>query len=273
MGIPEPGDPREALVALAERGVLRKLFDYRFHEGDLAGLSLGSLILAALTRIEGDFAVALERAAALLACTGRVLPVTTKNTQVCAELATGWKIVGERDIVDRTPRVRIVQIYLEERAPLYPPCAESIRAAQLVVIGPGALLTGLVPILLTDDLRGALRESRARVAFVCNLLTQPGQTDGYGVRDHVREIETYLDFPVDHILVNRASVPADLRSHFSSLGAEPVEDDIGDDVRVVRGDFLQEASLETLPLHDRPGRFFLHHDPDRLAEAVATLVE
>ncbi len=273
MELPQPGDTRNCLGALAENDLMRKLFDYRFDEGDLEGMNLGNYIIAALARIEGDFGIAIERANELLATRGRVLPATTTSTHVCADLSTGTKIVGEWEIIRRSPRARILRIFLEHSAPVYPPSAAAIRAAELVVIGPGSLRTGIASLLLCRGMSAAIHESGAPVVYVCNLMTQPGQTDGFTARDHVREIERYLGFPVDHVILNTAPIPTELRSHFERLESEPVVDDLESDVRAIRGDYLQPDSIDSLQRHARPDNvFFLYHDPLKLAAVLESLL-
>ncbi len=269
MNIPQPGDTRSCLTAVARDEVLRKLLDFRFQEGELRGVNLGNYILAALTRIEGDFGLAVERAGELVSAWGRVLPATVESTHVCAELVNGARLVGEWEIIRRKPRARILRVSLEKPVPVYPPAAEAIANADLVVIGPGSLMTGIVPVLLAKGLREAIQRSSAPVAYVTNLMTQPGQTDGFSVRDHVEVVETYLKLSVDHVLANDADVPGELLAHFRTLGSEPVADNMGDDARMVRGNLLQADSLETLRRHDRPDNvFFLYHDPSKLAERL-----
>jgi uncharacterized cofD-like protein len=273
MNLPQPGDCRNCLTGLAPPSRLRDLLDYRFTEGELAGTSLGNLILAALARLDGDFAAAVEEAGRLLGARGRVLPVSTKSTQICAELATGWKIAGEWEIIRREPRVKILQMFYPEPVPAHPPALEAIEAADLVVIGPGTLQTGIVAVLLTAGIPDAVRRSKGEVAYVCNLMTQPGQTDGCTARDHVRIIEETLGFPVDRIVVNTASVPHDLLDHYRRLEAEPVADDLGSDARAVRAPLLAETTLRDVASHKRPDNvFLLSHDGDKLAGVILGLV-
>ena len=272
LSMPQPGDTRNCLTAMSPDSTLRKLFDFRFQSGDLAGVNLGNYILGALTEIEGDFGLAVERAGELLAPDGRVLPVSTTSTQVAAELVDGNRIYGEWEIIRREPRVRILRVFLEEALPIYPPASAAIREADLIVIGPGSLRTGILPVLLTTGLKDAVRASGAPVVYICNLMTQPGQTDGYSARAHVEEVERYLGMSVDHVVLNRTPIPNELREHFRALGSEPVEDDFGEDVRVRRADLLQGDSIETLRKHRRPDNvFFLYHDAAALGQVILAL--
>jgi len=269
LSIPQPGDARNCLTATARNPVLRALFDFRFREGELEGLSLGNYILAALACIEGDFGLAVERANELLDTRCLVLPSSATPTQVGAELVTGARIVGEWEIIRREPRARILRVFLEEEAPLYPLSRRALEQADLLVIGPGSLLTGIVPVLLTRGLRDAVRASSAPIAYICNLMTQPGQTDGFSARDHVEQVERYLGFSVDHILLNDAPLPSELVAHYRAIGSEPVRDDLEGDLRTTRGRYLQDDSAGVLARHDRPDNvFLLHHDPRSIAAAL-----
>ncbi len=272
MSLPQPGDCRNCLGGLSPPSRLRDLFDYRFTEGELSGVSLGNLMLAAMARLKGGFGAGVEEAARLLEARGRVLPVTEKSTQICAELATGWKIAGEWEIIRREPRVKIVQMFLLEPTPAFPPAVAAIEAADLLVIGPGTLLTGIVAALLTSGIPGAIRRAPGEVAYVCNLMTQPGQTDGCTARDHVRIVEEAIGFPVDRIVINTAAVPHDLVDHYSRFDAEPVVDDLGLDLRVVRAPLLAAATLGEVSAQKRPDNVhLLRHHPDKLVSVILDL--
>jgi uncharacterized cofD-like protein len=273
MGLPQPGDCRNCLGGLAPPSTLQRLLDYRFDEGELSGLSLGNLVIAALSRLKGDFGEAVQEAGRLLGLRGRVLPVTIKSTQIGAELASGWKVVGEWDIIRREPRVKIVDMFLLESAPAYPPAVEAIEQADLVVIGPGTLLTGIVSVLLTSGIPEAVHRAAGEVVYVCNLMTQPGQTDGFTVKDHVRAVESVLGFPLDRIVVNSAAVPHELREHYVRFDAEPVHDDLDSDLRVVRAPLLPDVRLREVLGHKRPDNvYLLRHDRDKLASAILDFV-
>jgi len=271
LGIPQPGDSRSCLTALSKDPLLKQLFEYRFTEGDLEGVSLGNLMLGALARKTGDFGKAVEMAGRLLKIKGSVLPVSTVSTEIAAELEDGKTIVGEWEIIRREPRTPIARMYLRDRAPLHPPVSRAIGAANLIVIGPGTVRTGLVSLLLTDGLAQALRDSAAPKVLVMNLMTQPGQTDGMTAAEHVREIEKYLGGPVGHVLLNNAPVPPEILLHYKSQGAEQVKDDLSPD-GAIRVPLLKSTTLEEIAEHRRPDNVhLLRHDPGKLAEAILAL--
>jgi uncharacterized cofD-like protein len=273
LGIPQPGDSRSCLTALSRDPLLKGLFEYRFTEGELGGVSLGNLILGALARTTGDFGKAVEIAGRLLKIKGAVFPVSTTSTEIAAELGDGRTIVGEWEIIRRAPRTPITRMFLRDKALLHPPVGRAIAAASVIVLGPGTLRTGLVSLLLTEGLADALRQSSAPKVLVMNLMTQPGQTDGMSAAEHVREVERYLGAPLDKVILNDAPVPNEIALHYKEQGAEPVRDDLGADApSVIRVPLLESTTLEEIALHRRPDNVhLLRHDPKKLAEAVIAI--
>lgn len=273
LGIPQPGDSRSCLTALSRDPLLKGLFEYRFTEGELDGVSLGNLILGALARKTGDFGKAVEMAGRVLKVKGAVYPVSTVSTEIAAELEDGRTIVGEWEIIRRTPRTPIRRMFLRDKAPLHPPVGRAIAAANVIVLGPGTLRTGLVSLLLTEGLAEALRQSGAPKVLVMNLMTQPGQTDGMSAAEHVREVERYLGAPLDKVILNSAAVEKDIVDHYKAQGAEPVRDDLpASDPSVVRVDLLESTTLEEIAEHRRPDNVhLLRHDPAKLAAAVMAI--
>lgn len=205
--IPAPGDLRATIAAFAADRAMADLLQHRF-SGDgiaqLEGMAFGNLMLAAMAQTSGDFALAVAQLAALCRCTARVLPVTAADTQLCAVLADGSQVAGELQVrgLNKPP---IERLFLDPPAAAYPPVLEAIRDADLVVIGPGSLFTTVLAALLSEGLAEALRETRGRVAYICNTTTQPGQTDGYTALDHVRRVVELLGpGTLDLALVNRS---------------------------------------------------------------------
>lgn len=268
--LPQPGDTRQCLTALAAPGLWRDLFAHRFREGELRGVSLGNLILAALAQQSGSFEEATSKAAELLKLSGDVVPVSNADTQICARMEDGTRIVGEWEIIRRAPQTPIESMELSDpRAEISDAALAALREAELVVLGPGTLRTGVVACLLFAGMREAVARSSARFAYVCNIMSQPGQTDGFSASDHVDEIERYLGRPLDDILLNQTPIPGPLVRHYAQIGAHPVEDDLGNRRGVLRLSCLQPTSLKILDEHTRPDNvFLLRHDPDRLAAAI-----
>ena len=219
-----PGDVRQCLVALSNVPEIRDLFSHRFGgEGPLAGHSLGNLVLSGLEqRYEGDFAKAVKVASSILNLTGTVLPITTdKHTLVMRD---GDKVIrGEYVIGHRAIDSREASVWLEPPASVLPDAEEALYEADLVAIAPGNLYGSLLPALAVNGVAEAMSKSRARLVVVANLLTKPGQTDGWHVVDYVEEFERYLgEGSVDAVLYNNQPPGPDLLSKYAAEGEFPV---------------------------------------------------
>lgn len=309
MNIPAPGDLRSCLGGLADpQSPLAHLLGYRFSEGELSGICLGNLILAALIRQEGSLSAAAERLRQMLGVEDQILPVSDESTQVCAELTDGRHIAGEWEIIERKPRTPIGRIYLdpigkppenlarpgrtaEEEAFLdrqlerpiraCPSCLRAIEEADVLIFSPGSLLTGLVSLLLTGGIREALKSSRARKIYVCNLMTQPGQTDGFALSHHVRVLSSYLPAPPDDVLANDGPIPAELLALYETTGARPVEIDeiTGLGSRLLRADLVERPTRFPEEKLRRPGEglkaglHLITHDPAKSGQALARIIE
>ena len=240
--MPAVGDLRNCLVALSGNdSVLVDLFQHRFSSGNgLEGHSLGNLIVTALYQMSGSLQQAIEIASQLLPLQGRALPVTETPTTLCAAFHDGTVVHGEAEIT--AARGRIERIWLEPNSPSPSPgVLDAITAADALVFGPGSLYTSILPNLLVDGVADAVGRSRAVKIFVCNLMTQPGETDGFSAADHLRILETCLGRDaVDFCIVNtgtapvRSSLPLEAGStpvtcdalQIESLGAIPVQADL-----------------------------------------------
>lgn len=208
--MPAPGDLRNTLAALARDpdSLLARLMQYRLRSPTvplLDGMAFGNLLIAALTQMTGDFAEAVEAASLMLECTARILPISTVNTHLCAELEDGS--VAENELAVRAlNKAPISRLYLSTPgAPANPAVIQAILQADVVTIGPGSFFTSVLASLLFDHVAEALRGTRATVVFICNTTTQPGQTDGFSVADHVRHLVNLLGPGVlDIALINRS---------------------------------------------------------------------
>ena len=208
--IPAPGDLRNTLAALSRDpdSLLARLMQHRISSPAvplLDGMAFGNLMIAALTQMVGDFAEAVEAASLILGSTARILPVSTVNTHLCAELEDGSTAENELAVraLNKAP---ISRLYLSTPdAPAHPTVLQAIAQADIVAIGPGSFFTSVMATLLFDRLIEALRQTRATVVFICNTTTQPGQTDGFGVLDHVRRLVELLGpDALDVALINRS---------------------------------------------------------------------
>jgi uncharacterized cofD-like protein len=265
-GSPAPGDVRNSLVALAaEEGTLATLFDYRFEgAGDIGGHSLGNLILSALTHLEGGFSGAVARAAEILATRGRVLPSSSDDVSLSAELADGRCIDGESRIAAARHPIRRVRLQ-PETARAVPEAVRAIEAADLVVIGPGSLYTSLIPVLLVRELAQALVRSHARILLVTNLMTEPGETDGHSAADCVAAIRAHApEVPIHDVLLNTAPIPTRLLERYAADGSTP----ICIDVERLRALGCRAVQREVLG-----GGTKIRHDSHKLARAVVAVAE
>lgn len=256
-----PGDIRNCIVALSkDETLLSRLFQYRFAKaGALRGHSFGNIFLTALTQVTGDFPEAVRLSGQVLAIRGRIFPSTESNVTLEAELENGNIIRGETKISSSRSRIRRVRLVPRHVKPL-PEVLEAIREADLILIGPGSLYTSLIPNLLLSQVKEALVRSRATRVYIANLMTQPGETDGYSVADHVRAIYAHTqDGLFDWVVLNRKPVTSSVLNRYRSKGAEPVEKSKKELARMglgcVTGDLLQEGKV-------------LRHDQRRLARLV-----
>lgn len=276
-GFLPPGDARQCLVALAgddeTAAMLRALFTYRFRglrpddarsaARSLDGHNLGNLFISALTDITGSVESAYAWAGRLLGARGRVIPVSTSNVTLCAQLTDGHILRGEAAIDIRTehPNVEIDHVYLDHRA--YPTLAalEALRTADLVVIGPGDLYSSIIPNLLVDGIGEALAEARFRV-YVVNLMTKPGESDHFRASTFVERLLEYLSpARLDAVIVNTAKAPEKVLQRYARQGAYPVEADL---------DALAALGVEVVARPLASTRYLVRHDPRALAD---TLVE
>ena len=283
-GLPAPGDIRSVLVAAADpRPDLKRLvdlFEFRFHpaqDSTLRNMALGNLILTAFAQALGDFAGAVAAVAGLFDCWAEILPIPSSPATLCARLVDGSVIRGELNVraVGKPP---IAEVFLEPAEPRIPEAAvQAILAADLIVLGPGGLYCSVLPALLPEPIRQAIRESRSRTAYICNTTTQPGQTDELDAVDHVRELIRYMgEGRLDYVLLNTQApademiaayrkedvrfmpvTPEEMR-RVKSLGPTPVT-----------GNFVEDEWQGKRQLHKLDT---IRHHPRKVASALQTLI-
>lgn len=222
LGMLPPGDIRNCLVALANtEPIMEKLINYRFSNGQLKGQSLGNLLIAAMNDICGDFNEAIKEISNVLAITGKVLPMTLDNVKLFAELEDGSTIEGESNItfLNRKNGGKIKRVFTSPKLLL--PLKESIDSimdADIVLLGPGSLYTSIIPNLLVTDISKALKETKAEVVYILNIMTQPGETNGYNVTDHVVAIIDHANSNIiDKIVVNSREVDKYAKYRYKSI--------------------------------------------------------
>ncbi|MBW2970113.1 YvcK family protein [Candidatus Woesearchaeota archaeon] len=262
-GILPTGDVRRCLVALAEENdnVLRQLFMFRFEEhSSLKGHSFGNLFLTALTEITGSEEEAIRQASKILRIKGKVLPVSFDSADVCAELENGVKVKGETniDIPRHDPNLRIVKVWLDPEASANPEAADAILNADLVVIGPGDLYSSIIPNLLVKGIPAALKKSKAKKVYVCNLMTKPGETTSFKASDHLKEIIKYGCKP-DVFVCNSSKGISALLEKYSAQNQFPV---------IVDSDVIKQLKVKLVVDDVMSAPELIRHDSEKLAELL-----
>lgn len=264
-----PGDIRNCMVALSEDStLLSRLFRYRFRgSGGLGGHSFGNLFLAALTEVTGDFVEAVRLSSEVLASKGRIYPATINDVRLVAELEDGTKALGETQITaSRTP-IRRLRLEPEQCLPL-PEALVAIRSADIITVGPGSLYTSLLPNLLVARVANAISEASAIKIFICNLMTQPGETDGYTARQHLETVKKYApEIRFDYVILNDRPVSPEQAALYAADGAFQIgmqdhmfERAYGSETEVVRADLLDDGEK-------------VRHNPEKLARVVLACFE
>lgn len=261
-----PGDLRNCLVALAEKeGLMEELFKYRFGgTGDLSGHSFGNLFLAALTQVlDGDVEKALDASSKILKVQGRVIPSSMANIKLVATMADGSIVEGESQIPHSGKK--IARIALEPSLPQ--PEGSALRAldeADVIIMGPGSLYTSIMPNLLVDKIADHIRASKATKLYICNVMTQPGETNDYTVGDHVEAIFNHGGKGIiDTVLVNESVIDQELIEKYAETGAKPV---------VVDGDRLSAMGIRVVKADLMSGSDKAAHNPERLGKVVMDVV-
>ena len=219
-----PGDIRNCMVALSkDEALLGRLFQYRFHAGrGLIGHNFGNLFLAALTHVTGDFTEAIRVSSKVLAIRGRIFPSTLSNVHLVATLENGRTVHGETRITASRAPIKRLKLSSRRVRPL-PRAVEAIKEADLILLGPGSLYTSILPNLMIPEIAAAIAKSKAPRVYVANLMTQPGETAGYALADHLRAIQKHVPQRViDFVVANRQPVSPDVARRYRSQGAEPV---------------------------------------------------
>ncbi|HEU4388820.1 MAG TPA: YvcK family protein [Blastocatellia bacterium] len=257
-----PGDIRNCLVALAEdERLLTRLFRYRFDsDGDLSGHSFGNLFLTALSDVTGDFLEAIKLTSEVLAIKGRIFPSTMEDVSLVADLADGRTIEGETKIVNSRTRINRLRLSKPDCQPL-PETLDAIKRADLITIGPGSLYTSLIPNLLVEGIVKAISETAGATVYVCNIMTQPGETDGFSVEDHIEALLEYSPLlRLDYVVVNSAPVSTASLDKYLADGATQV-------VQRTRGKLDLQRPLQTRLIAGDlvSDKDVVRHDPDKLA--------
>lgn len=279
------GDVRMALAALSnapnagDREILRELFLHRFNKGEgLAGHNFGNLFLVALTDILGSEEKAIEYAGEILNISGKVLPVTTGKADLVAEYENGKIIHGETNI-DEVPissdgTQRIKKLWLEPEVQTTEKVKQAIEEADVIVLGPGDLYTSIIPNLIVGGVAEGLKNTKAKIIYVVNLMTKWGQTYGLTAKDHVDEITKYASRVPDYIFVNSTPLPSEILELYTKNNELPIEDNLTEteEYKVIREDFIS-SKVAKKSSSDILKRSLIRHDSDKLAKAIVNLLK
>jgi uncharacterized cofD-like protein len=258
-----PGDIRNCMIALSDDSrLLSRLFRYRFRgDGELGGHSFGNLFLAALTEVTGDFTEAIRLSSEILASKGHIFPATISDVRLVAELEDGSVVSGETTISASKLPIRRLRLEPEQCLPL-PQVLKAIRSADIITVGPGSLYTSILPNLLVSQVSRVIGQTQATKIFVNNLMTQPGETDGYTARAHLETVKKYApEIHFDFVVVNDRRISKEQSELYAAEGAyqigidDPIEDVLDQATEIVRADLLDEEEK-------------VRHNADRLAQVV-----
>ena len=264
--VPPPGDVRNVLVALSEaEPLVNELFQYRFEDGGgLVGHPVGNLLLAAMTNITGNFATAVHDLSTVLNVRGRILPVCNEALCLCAEYEDGGIDKGESNIGN--PDKKIKRVYYENPCSALVEAVNAIKDADLVVLAPGSLYTSIIPNLLFPEIQHAIEETKAKFVYCCNIMSQPGETTGFTVSEHITSLEKHVGFRfIDCVLVNDAKVKPAVIKRYDEDGSHPIE--------------IDRKILDAMNIHVIQSRMVnynerneVRHDPKKVAAMIFSLL-
>jgi uncharacterized cofD-like protein len=264
-----PGDIRNCMIALSEDStLLSRLFQHRFRgDGELGGHSFGNLFLAALAEVTGDFVEAVKLSSEVLASKGHIYPATINDVRLVAKLKDGSTVRGETQITASRAGIQSLHLEPEQCLPL-PEALEAIRAADVITVGPGSLYTSILPNLLVAKMAKVIGQSTATKIFICNLMTQPGETDGYSARQHLDTVKRYApEIHFDYVVVNNRRIEPEQSQRYAAEGAYQIglaEDSFNNavegDTEIVRADLLDHGEK-------------VRHNSEQLAKVVVTCRE
>lgn len=272
LGMLPPGDIRSCILAMAdEEGLMLELLKYRFTEGILEGQSFGNLLIAALNGICGNFEEAVAKTNEILRVKGQVLPVTGSDVRLCAELENGSHVFGESRIQPEVLRQGspIARVYLTPEKPAAADkVLEAIHKADLILMGPGSLFTSIIPNFLVEGIPEAIKNAMGRKVLVCNMMTQPGETDHYSVWDHAAKANEYLgDTIIEYVIANNMFIDAEALKPYNEDGAKQIVPTREDKLKLQeKGISLIESNFVDVK------KGYIRHDADRIASVVYNLI-
>lgn len=264
--VPAMGDIRHVLTAMAQTenaGILQQLMNYRFEgQEDVGGHSLGNLIFLAMMDITASFMGAIESLSRVMGVRGTILPCTLDVATLYALMADGTLVRGEKNIPTRDNAIE--HVYYQQDVQPYTQALEALREADLIIYGIGSLYTSVIPNLIIPGIPEAIYDNPCPKIYFCNAMSQPGETDGYSMEDHVRALEKHsFKNPADLVVINDATLPADVLARYAAMGSHPVVSDGSDQ--------SYEVWRRQLTILSDSGR--VRHDPEAVRQAVQEILE
>lgn len=265
LGMLPPGDIRNCILALADtEPLMEDLLQYRFTEGSLKGQCFGNLFLAAMAGISENFEDAVQKMSSVLAVKGKVLPVTLDDMKLIAELENGEIIEGESkipsEVIVRKTRIKKIAIKPIDAKPLEE-AIKAINNADVIIMGPGSLYTSIIPNLLVKGIPEAICKSPAKKVYISNVMTQPGETDGFKVSNHLKVLMDYgVAENIDYVIANNGIIPPDIKEKYAKENAELVVLDYENisnlNVNVIEADLIKITKR------------YVKHNAEKLAELI-----
>ena len=264
-GILPPGDIRNCLVALADtEPLMSNLFQYRFDQSSpLKGHSFGNIFLLAMSKVTKDFEEAVKESSKILAISGEVIPSTLEKVRLLAELEDGSKELGETHVSESPKPIKRISL-IPQHCKATNSAIEAIKTAEAIILGPGSLYTSVIPNLLADGISEAIFKSKAIKIYVCNVMSQPGETDNYNASDHIKALLNNAKIgSVDYVIVNNATPPDELLSKYKEKGAYPVKPD-ADNIKAMGITVVEDNVMDA--------KDYVRHNPYRLAKVIEDII-
>lgn len=280
LGVLPPGDLRQCLVALSEAPLLwRKLFLYRFENGDLAGHNFGNLFLSALEKVTNNYDEVIDTASFVLKTKGSVIPVTFHKTHMCVKYESGQLVKGEGNI-DKNfeEKTRVVDAFLEPPISANPKAIKRILESDYLVIGPGDMYATIVPILLVDSIAKYICQSKTKIVYIMNLMSKSGQTTNYNAFDHISDLQKYLGRYPDIVILNNEPIPKDIISWYTKYHEEVIVDNLkksGYSGQIIKENLIDNNKYPQSKadrLVDPRVRSILRHDSKKLAKLLSKIL-
>lgn len=280
LGVLPPGDLRQCLVALSDAPLLwRQLFLYRFENGDLGGHNFGNIFLSALEKVSNNYQEVIQTASYVLKTKGAVIPVTFQKATLCVEYENGKILKGEGKIdKNYKEKSRVKRAFLEPQVEANPQALKRIEESDYIITGPGDLYASIVPVLITGQIKEAIKKSRAKIIYNLNLMTKCGQTTNYKANDHISDLTNYFGRPPDIVILNKEPVPEDIKHWYESEEEQIVINDLmakNYQGRVILEDLLCHDTYVQSPADkfaDSKVRSVLRHDPNKLAVVLYRVI-